>query len=144
MATVIAGVLAVRGDKFLMVQEGQQKHRGKWNFPVGSLEDGESIITCAEREGKEETGFDFKLLYLVGIYQGLNGKNSRLGFIFLSEIIGGELSLSEEIIDVRWLSFAEIERLNQEGLLRAPYILRVIKDFKNDKKIPLDCIITVL
>lgn len=148
MALVVAGVLVVKDGKVLMVQESQSEYLGKWNLPMGKLEEDESIIACAEREGNEETGFLFKPLYLVGIYQQYSSsdnyeKGNKIGFMFLSEIIEGELSHTDEIMEVGWFSFPEIEGLNQKGLLRFPFILQVIQDFKNGKKILLDCIIVL-
>ena len=146
MTIIVAGVLVAENDKFLLVQENQPKCKGKWNLPMGSLEENETISDCAGREGEEETGFFFKLLSLIGIYQQniFSGNGDRkVGFIFSAEIAGGNLALSEEIMDVRWFSFAEIEEMSRQGLLRASYIINTIDDFKTGKSFPLEILQTI-
>jgi 8-oxo-dGTP diphosphatase len=54
----IVAVLAVvvRDDKTLIVQRAQQPNAGRWGFPGGVLELGETVAEGAMRELKEETG----------------------------------------------------------------------------------------
>src|ERR1700723_1904882 len=54
----IVAVLAVvlRGDKVLIVQRKQQPNAGRWGFPGGVLELGETVAEGAMRELMEETG----------------------------------------------------------------------------------------
>jgi len=54
----IVAVLAVvlRGDKVLIVQRAQQPNAGRWGFPGGVLELGETVAEGAMRELNEETG----------------------------------------------------------------------------------------
>ena len=54
----IVGVLVVvlRGDTVLIVQRKQQPNAGRWGFPGGVLELGETVFEGAMRELMEETG----------------------------------------------------------------------------------------
>ena len=54
----IVAVLAVvlRGDQVLLVQRAQQPNAGRWGFPGGVLELGETVAQGAMRELAEETG----------------------------------------------------------------------------------------
>src|SRR5579883_873581 len=54
----IIAVLAVvlRGDRALIVQRAQQPNAGRWGFPGGVLELGETVAQGAMRELREETG----------------------------------------------------------------------------------------
>jgi ADP-ribose pyrophosphatase YjhB (NUDIX family) len=54
----IVAVLAVvlRDDRVLIVQRAQQPNAGRWGFPGGVLELGESVAAGAMRELREETG----------------------------------------------------------------------------------------
>ena len=54
----IVAVLAVvlRGDRVLIVQRAQQPNAGRWGFPGGVLELGETVGDGAMRELREETG----------------------------------------------------------------------------------------
>jgi 8-oxo-dGTP diphosphatase len=54
----IVAVLAVvlRGERVLIVQRAQQPNAGRWGFPGGVLELGETVAEGAMRELREETG----------------------------------------------------------------------------------------
>jgi 8-oxo-dGTP diphosphatase len=56
----IAGCLAVvrRGDRILLAQRSVPPGIGRWGFPGGMQELGETVFQCARRELKEETGID--------------------------------------------------------------------------------------
>ena len=139
--SVVGSNIIEKDDKILLMQETLEKVKGKWNLPAGRPEEKENIIACAKREGEEETGFKLKPLYLVGIYQHhLTLENNVILFVFKSEIIGGKLTIPEEAMDVKWFSFDEIKELDERGLLRSSYLLKVIGDYKAGKKIPLESI----
>ncbi|GIT89725.1 hypothetical protein JANAI62_07900 [Jannaschia pagri] len=52
------GALAVvaRGDRVLLVARGKAPNRGRWGFPGGHVELGETALAAAARELAEETG----------------------------------------------------------------------------------------
>ncbi|MBV9862821.1 MAG: NUDIX hydrolase [Alphaproteobacteria bacterium] len=54
----MVGVLAVvlRGERALVVQRAQAPNAGRWGFPGGVLELGETVAEGAMRELREETG----------------------------------------------------------------------------------------
>lgn len=51
----VGGIIR-QGSKFLLVQEANGFLRGKWGFPSGLMNEGESISQGVEREVMEETG----------------------------------------------------------------------------------------
>ena len=126
---IVGSNIIEKDNKILLMQETLEKVRGKWNLPAGKLEMKEDIISCAKREGEEETGFKLEPLYLVGIYQHhLTLEANVVLFVFKSEIVGGKLTVPQEAMDVRWFSFDEIRELNEKGLLRSSYIWKAIND----------------
>ena len=143
--TIVVGASILEKDnRFLLVQEKLGKARGKWNLPAGRLEIGEDIITCARREGEEETGFVLKPDYLVGVYEYSSASVNAIVFVFKQVILGGKLAIpDEEIMSAKWFSFDEINGLDNNGLVRASYVLLAIKDYLAGKKIPLDSIVTM-
>jgi ADP-ribose pyrophosphatase YjhB (NUDIX family) len=54
------GCLAVvrRGDRILLAQRSVPPGIGRWGFPGGMQELGETVQACARRELNEETGID--------------------------------------------------------------------------------------
>ncbi len=51
---IYGGILQSSNNKFLLVKG---RHSGKWSFPKGHIEPGETALECVCREIKEETGF---------------------------------------------------------------------------------------
>jgi len=127
---VICGALAIKDDKFAIVQEAQGLVRGKWNIPAGHMDEDENINSATIREVKEETGLDIKLEGLIGVYQHKsNLGNNVVAFYFHSSVIGGELKNDpEEILDVKWVTFEEFLNYNDD-IVRASHIKEVVKDF---------------
>ena len=60
IVAVLAVVLRPMGNetRALIVQRAQQPNAGRWGFPGGVLELGETVAAGAMRELKEETGID--------------------------------------------------------------------------------------
>jgi len=134
---IAAGNLIEQNGKFILVQEKRADSRGMWNFPMGRKEVNEDIISCAKREGKEETGLDLRPIYLIGKYTFcLPSGNKVIAYIFKSEIVGGKLSTPEDMMDVRQFSLEEIKELDEKSI--APFINNVIQDYKSGERIPLD------
>lgn len=137
---VVGSNIVEKDKKILLIKEKSRIARGKWNLPAGKLRLGESIINCARREGREETGFKLKPLYLIGIYQETSvfGFNVII-FVFRSKFISGKIS-KKEVMDVKWFTINEIKKLKEKGQLRSIYIWKAIKDYKKGKRIPISAI----
>ncbi|MGA8401337.1 MAG: NUDIX domain-containing protein, partial [Stellaceae bacterium] len=70
----IVAVLAVvlRGDEVLIVQRKQQPNAGRWGFPGGVLELGETVFEGAMRELREETGVDAEAAGWLNIHDAVS------------------------------------------------------------------------
>jgi 8-oxo-dGTP pyrophosphatase MutT (NUDIX family) len=125
-AAVVASCLLKQDGKYLLVQERQPKAYGLWNLPAGHVDKGEEIETTAIREVKEETGFDIRLIKEIALYH--ESAKQAVKHVFAADIIGGKLmSLNDEIMDIRWLTFNQIKDLYEDGKLRAPWVWDVIQ-----------------
>jgi 8-oxo-dGTP diphosphatase len=69
----IIGCLAVvrRGGRVLLAQRSVPPGIGRWGFPGGLQELGETAHQCAQRELKEETGIDADPLDTIGVLDSL-------------------------------------------------------------------------
>ncbi len=135
---IIAGAVLERDGKFLLIQEAKASCRGKWNFPAGHLDPGESITEAMLREVHEESGF---IVEPTGICQIGSRKLPNVAFIsvfFTAKIISGEIKYDPaEILDVKWLSYEEI-LVMKDQLRNKVLILDAIKNVSNGVIAPLE------
>lgn len=129
-ARVVAGCIIYFDGAYLMVQENQARARGLWSLPAGHVDKGESIEEAAVRETKEETGYDVRLIAKFDVYH--QSVQSAIKHVYRAEIIGGSLAThDDEILQVKWLTYAEIVQLRTCGVLRSPWIWEAVHDFQN-------------
>lgn len=125
-AAVVSACLIKKDNKYLLVQEAQQKVYGLWNLPAGHVDKGEKIREAAVREVKEETGYDVQLIKEISILH--EEATNAVKHIFSANIIGGEILFqADEILDVKWLTFEEIKNINEDGKIRRPWVWNIIK-----------------
>lgn len=83
---VDALLILVRGNEVLLAQrQGTGYADGAWNLPSGKLEDGETVLQAAQREGLEEIGIhttenDLDFVHLIH-YRNASG-DARIGVFF--------------------------------------------------------------
>lgn len=115
MGIIIVGGVIKKDNKYLLVQEAQEKCRGKWNIPTGHLEPNETIFEGTKREVFEECGYNVNLTGLAHIGNRVMVDNEFLVIIFSTEIIDGDIKFDkEEILDVKWFSYDEIMQMHNE------------------------------
>jgi ADP-ribose pyrophosphatase YjhB (NUDIX family) len=97
-----------------------------WSIPGGAMEVGERIADTAVREVKEETGLDVQPEALVGIYTNprhvveyADGEvRQQFSVCFACRVVGGELTTSEESLEVGFFAPAEIEAMPMHESIR--------------------------
>ena len=129
-ASLVAGVVIKKNNKYILVQEKKPIAYGLWNLPAGRVDVGESIEEAAVREAKEESGFDVELIRKLNIFQ--NFVTDSVKHAFEAKIIGGELKYPEdEILNAKWYTFEEIE--NMKDKLRNTWVFEAICIVENKK-----------
>lgn len=123
---LVAGCLIEQEGKYLLIQEKSPDIYGLWNLPAGKVELGQTLKEAAVREAKEETGYDVRVIKDIGVYHK-DGQRS-VKHAFLARIIGGDLDIpDDEILDAKWLTYEEIQKLQNDGALRDEWVLRAIE-----------------
>lgn len=137
---LICASIIEKDGKYLLVQETKERVKGKFNFPAGKLEVSEDILQGTIREAKEETGFDVVLDKLVGVYQMPSQElgNNVTVFVFKSEIVGGELTTSDEHPVVDFYTYEQFLEFSDQGKLRNTYILSSLNDYRDGRFYDLD------
>ena len=143
MGKIIVGGVIKIDNKYLLVQEAQEKCRGKWNIPAGHLDPNETIFDGAKREIFEESGFNVDITGIASISNRVLPDDEFLGIIFSTEIIDGEISINpNEILDIKWFTYDEI--LNMKDQLRSDDLLiEAISNVENNKIADKDFIIII-
>ena len=103
--------------KILLERRSDNSLRG---IPGGVMEYGESISEATIREIKEETGLDIAIDYLVGIYTNpghiiafSDGEvRQEFSILFACRIVGGEIQISKESLQLAFFSEDEIKQLD--------------------------------
>ena len=140
MGKIIVGGVIKKDNKYLLVQEAQEKCRGKWNIPAGHLDPNESVFEGAKREIFEESGLEVELTGIALIGNRVMEDDELLGLVFSTEIIGGEIKINpREILDIKWFTYDEI--LNMKDELRTyNLIVNSITAVENNNTVSLDII----
>ena len=140
MQIIVGGIIEKEG-KILMVQEAKKICYGKWSFPAGHLEDGETIFDGAIREIHEETGCKVKLTKLLPIINRKLNNEMFIMIIFAAELLEEKIKFEpKEILEVKWIKKEEIENMSNNELRDEKLMKNIIKTLKENKLYPLDII----
>jgi 8-oxo-dGTP diphosphatase len=110
------GVLAIvrRGASVLLVRRLNPPDAGKWGFPGGAQELGETVAEAAQRELREETGIEAAPLGVLDVVDFIERDEAgRVRFHYaliavLMEWRAGEGTAADDIDAVRWVGPDEI------------------------------------
>ena len=101
--------------KVLLQKRGDS---GKWGFPGGAIELGETAEETAVRELKEETGLDVEVESLIGIYTDSDIKYPSgdeahsICIVYKLKAIGGELKCDNlETIGLKYFAIDELPEM---------------------------------
>ena len=130
VGTVVVGP----GGKILLIKRGKPPAEGLWSVPGGSIELGETIFQCAEREVFEETGIKCAPARICNavdaVYRDKKGA-VRFHYVIVYVVAcfkGGKIRARDDAADAAWFSLDEVEFLDTPG--RTVQLLRQIDELK--------------
>lgn len=93
-----AGTIFQHEGGLVLLRRAIEPGYGKWVFPGGFVDRGETVVDAARRETREEANVDVKLLELVDVYS-YEG-SPVVVVVYAAEWISGELQAADESLEV--------------------------------------------
>ena len=105
-----AGGIIVREGRVLLGRRRIEPFRGWWDIPGGFLEPWEHPRDAVIREVEEETGLRVHPADLLGIWIDRYGDGGDycLNIYYLCEVLDGETSPGDDLIELRWFTPQEL------------------------------------
>jgi len=103
---VVVGALPVRDGRVYLARRAIEPGLGRWTYPGGFLEVGESAQEGARREAEEETELRIEVGRLIGVYS-----RPHVGIVtvvFAADVVGGRPEPAAETTEVRGFDPDEI------------------------------------
>jgi ADP-ribose pyrophosphatase YjhB (NUDIX family) len=94
---VVAGTIFTIDGGIVLLKRGVEPALGKWVFPGGYVDRGESVQDAAIRETKEESQVDVVLGPLLNVYSYPRSPNVIV--VYTAEVSGGELGAGDESVE---------------------------------------------
>ena len=120
---IATGVVFSYDGGILLAQRAIHPSYGKWVFPGGYVDRGETLEAAALREVQEESGLVVRLTRLLGAYSFPD--NPVIVVAYAGDVTGGSLKIDDESLAVRSFPPAEIPW----DQLAFPSTVQVLKDY---------------
>jgi mutator protein MutT len=108
---VAAGLLA-RGGAILACQRGPGRHAGKWEFPGGKREPGESMVECLRRELREELGIEAEVGEEVWRTEHAYPDGAPIALVFFAVRNYRGVPQNRAFAAIRWVDVAALGELD--------------------------------
>lgn len=116
----------------------QRADNGRWALPGGCHDLGETAQLCAERECREESGYEVKVTDLLGVYSSNRyeyvyypwKENEFCHLFFKAELVGGEAKTSNESSKVAWFAENNLPNFSDGHETRVRFGFEIIRNPK--------------
>ena len=110
---VVAAII-IKDNKIFATQRGYGEYKGKWEFPGGKREEGESGEEALKREIKEELDSTIIIEKLICTTEYDYPSFHLTMDVYLATLLEGKLTLLEHE-DAKWVSLDSIDTLDWLG-----------------------------
>ena len=119
-------IVVYKQDKILILKRSPNEthYQNLWDLPGGGVESNENLKAAAEREAKEESGLEVKMEDDYFFIFSYDPTPEGEVFGFRAEVTGGEVLLSDEHTEFRWIS-----KKNCNEFKYTPSVAATIKQF---------------
>lgn len=105
---VVAAVIRDQGAFLACRRASHKTLAGKWEFPGGKVEAGESDYEALTREIKEELNVDVQVGELVSISRTGSGQQEIAMYSYIAHLIASKPTSSSDHDELRWVTQAEL------------------------------------
>ena len=123
---VVAAIIK-KNNKVFITQRGHGEFKGKWEFPGGKVEVGETPEDAVVREIKEELKSEVKVERYYDEINDVRGDSCFNVKFFICSLVSGELELTEHLAS-KWV---EPKEINEKDFMEADKSM--LNNLKNDK-----------
>ncbi|HWO40976.1 MAG TPA: NUDIX hydrolase [Candidatus Eisenbacteria bacterium] len=103
---VVAGTVFTLHGGIVLLKRNVEPAAGKWVFPGGYVDRGESVRDAAVRETKEESNLDVRLGPLLNVYS--YPKSPNVVIVYAADVVGGTLQATDESSEARIFPASEV------------------------------------
>ena len=93
----VGTIIRSAADRIVLVRRAIDPGYGKWVFPGGYVDRGETLTAAAIREAREECGLDVRLDGLVNIYSYAG--RAPVIVVYAATAVGGALCIDDECLE---------------------------------------------
>lgn len=138
---VTVSTAVIEDNQILLIKEGKGSDRKQWNLPGGKVKAGEDLVAAAAREALEETGYEVAIRSFAGLYCYDTPTVQRMRLVFYADVVGGQAEYDDdEILDVRWFTLNQLNKMSNKHLSKAPLFRCILKDLQARTSAPLEMI----
>jgi ADP-ribose pyrophosphatase YjhB (NUDIX family) len=105
----VVSCAVINKDHILLLKRAIEPFPGKWAFPAGHVEPGESAEASIIREVKEETNLDLNVRYLFSMGREVENGQAYLSMTFIAHTENEQVTIDEESLDWKWVPLKESE-----------------------------------
>ena len=109
---VVVAFLIERDGHVLLLKRSRDKDHapGEWELGSGRVRQGESALGAVYREAKEETGLEVEVVGPLDTFHFYRGQSrtEAIGITFHCRASDGEVRLSSEHDEVKWVPIAQL------------------------------------
>jgi ADP-ribose pyrophosphatase YjhB (NUDIX family) len=105
---LVAGCIIAENDRTLLLRRGLEPSLGKWTYPGGFVDLGETPVRCAIRETLEEVGMTVRDPELLGIYADRKDPSPIIVVTYLARPGPETPTTTPEATELRYFGVDEI------------------------------------
>jgi 8-oxo-dGTP diphosphatase len=94
---VVAGTIFTLDRRIVLLKRGVEPAIGKWVFPGGYVDRGETVEEAALRETREESQLEVVIASLLNVYSYPRAPNVII--VYAAQIVGGNLAAGDESVE---------------------------------------------